>query len=197
MTTITTIFFCSHKQSTYKKESWRCVFSQWYNSGKGFDGKDAVYDLNDFISKDDWNNMILNKKFMLREQWMMYLKAIVFAKNEHREKNLETAKKIMMSTDPSVIKKLGRAVKGYHDDTWNKCKYQIVVNGNYLEFTQNNEMKKILLDTGNREIVEASSYDGIWGIRYDEKTALVTDRRKWGSNLLGKSIMEVRKILQN
>ena len=186
------ILFCSHRQVAYETESWRHIFSQWYNSGEGFIGNNAVYDLSDVIQEDDWNNMILNKKFMLREQWMMYLKAIVFAKNEHRAKNLETAEKIMKLTNPGTIKKLGRVIEGYDEETWNECKYKIVVNGNYLEFTQNDKMKKILLDTGNREIAEASHYDAIWGIGLDEKTALVTDRSKWGSNLLGKAIMEVR-----
>jgi len=193
---MSTIFFNSHQSKSYKNESWRHIFSQWYCSGQPFIGKSAIYDLSDFILKDDWDDLILNKQFWVREQWMMYLKALIFAKDEYRTENLGIADQIIKTNDPAIIKALGRTVKGYSDNVWDNCKFKVVVNGNYLEFTQNKEMRDILMNTGDRRIFEAAPKDSVWGIGLNETNAKKTDESKWGQNLLGKSIMEVRTYLQ-
>lgn len=51
-----------------------------------------------------------------------------------------------------------------------------------------------LLATGERELVEASPMDRIWGIGFAEKNA-GANRHRWGQNLLGKALMEVRSRL--
>ena len=56
-------------------------------------------------------------------------------------------------------------------------------------------LKELLLRTGDREIVEASPYDFIWGIGFRERDAGAL-RADWGLNLLGKALMEARKILE-
>lgn len=190
------IYFCSHRKSAYEHDKFRYIFSQWYQSGKGFVGNTALYDLQECIRHDDYITYILGKQFNLREQWMMCLKALLFAQNDNcRECNLEIVKGIMGTTDPATIKNFGRQIKGFDEKLWNKYKYAIVVNGNHLEFSQNEHMKDILLATDKREIIEAAHYDRVWGIGFNEKDALVTDRCLWGENLLGKAIMEVREIL--
>lgn len=52
-----------------------------------------------------------------------------------------------------------------------------------------------LLETGDREIVEASPRDRIWGVGFGAKNA-EGQRARWGSNLLGKALMEARKVLR-
>jgi ribA/ribD-fused uncharacterized protein len=52
-------------------------------------------------------------------------------------------------------------------------------------------LRGLLLATGERELVEASPSDRIWGVGYVEKDA-GRNRVKWGQNLLGKALMEVR-----
>ncbi|KAI0394702.1 DUF1768-domain-containing protein [Xylariaceae sp. FL0594] len=52
--------------------------------------------------------------------------------------------------------------------------------------------RDVLLATGDRELVEASSFDRIWGIGFTAKGA-DGNRHKWGMNLLGKCLMEVRE----
>ena len=86
-------------------------------------------------------------------------------------------------------------VKGFNDETWKKWRYQIVVNGNYLQFSQNKRLKKILLNTGDDELVEASPFDRIWGVGYNMKTAPKISKARWGLNLLGKALVEVRDKL--
>ncbi|KAI1754082.1 hypothetical protein F4782DRAFT_545423 [Xylaria castorea] len=52
--------------------------------------------------------------------------------------------------------------------------------------------RDVLLATGTRELVEASPFDHIWGIGFGAKDA-GNRRSKWGLNLLGKCLMEVRE----
>ncbi|KAI1198075.1 DUF1768-domain-containing protein [Nemania serpens] len=52
--------------------------------------------------------------------------------------------------------------------------------------------RDVLLATGDRELVEASPRDRIWGIGFGAKNA-GANRRRWGLNLLGKCLMEVRE----
>ena len=192
---MSTILFNSHQSKAYKTEQWRHIFSQWYCSGKPFIGMNAIHDLSQFILKDDWEKLVLNVQFWLREQWMMYIKALVLAKGEHRDINLDIAKKIIATNDPNIIKQLGRTVKGYDDKIWDECKFKIVVNGNYLEFSQNKEMREILINTGNRNLAECSYKDRIWGVGYNITDAAKTPENKWGLNLLGKAIVEARQHL--
>ena len=192
------IFFNSHRAVTYKTETWRHIFSQWYTSGIGFIGQpmnELPYDLSEYILQDDWDNLVVNKQFYLREQFMMYIKAIIFAKDVHRNDNLKTAQLILNNLNPKTIKEYGRKVLGYDETIWGACRFKVVVNGNYLEFTQNKEMQKILLDTGDRELVEASPKDRIWGIGFNVGEGPKTSKTKWGQNLLGKSIMEARDFI--
>jgi ribA/ribD-fused uncharacterized protein len=128
------------------------------------------------------------------------MKALVFlfAKGGEKNKktNLEILDKILETNNQRKIKGLGRKVVGFDQETWDLWKYKVVVNGNYLKFTQNNDLKNHLLNTKNKEIVEASPWDKIWGIGYDPEKAHQVPKSKWGQNLLGKAIMEVRDILK-
>jgi hypothetical protein len=194
---MSTIYFSSHQAHTYKVDSWRHIFSQWYQAKTSFIGaKSPIYDLEEFISDDLWNVYVEGKDYWLREQWMMHLKALIFARGENKQHNLDIAEQIMSTTNPAIIKGLGRQVKGYDETVWNACRFKVVVNGNYLQFTQNKEMKDILMSTNDRELVEASAKDAIWGIGFNESAAKKVEKSQWGTNLLGKAIMEVRDYLK-
>lgn len=56
-------------------------------------------------------------------------------------------------------------------------------------------MRAWLLGTGDRELVEASPTDRIWGVGFAEKNA-GANRHRWGQNLLGKALMVVRERLR-
>ena len=69
----------------------------------------------------------------------------------------------------------------------------IVWYGNYLKFSQHEDLRERLLATGDRILAEASPYDLIWGIGYRAKDDLALDQKNWrGQNLLGKILMSVR-----
>lgn len=128
----------------------------------------------------------MNKTYCCMEQFMMANKAMVFG-------DAETKEEIMNCHDPKEIKALGRKVKGFDDTVWNKVKYSIVLNGNFLKFSQNPKLREFLLSTGEDILVEASPYDAVWGIRMSAKDENAENPMKWGGqNLLGFALMEVR-----
>lgn len=63
----------------------------------------------------------------------------------------------------------------------------------YNKFEQNQDLRKILLKTGKRDIIEASC-DTISGIGFEENEA-DAKQMYWGENLLGQSLMDVRGLL--
>jgi hypothetical protein len=127
------------------------------------------------------------KTFNFSEQCFMYQKAILF-------NDFEIAKQVLNETDVRKIKALGRKVKNFNNELWDKHKEDFMFNACYAKFSQNNELKDFLLSTGNREIVEASPVDNIWGIGFSSDKAM-ENVNKWGQNLLGKVLMKVREDL--
>ena len=119
------------------------------------------------------------------EQYMMYHKAMLF-------KDEETATKILLTEKPREQKELGRTVKNFNEKLWSANKEKIVYNGNYLKFTQNEDLKQYLIDTNPYELVEANKYDKIWGIGMFAHDENILNTSKWGQNLLGKTLMKVR-----
>jgi ribA/ribD-fused uncharacterized protein len=75
-------------------------------------------------------------------------------------------------------------------------KLQIVEDGNYLKFTQNDGLKRKLLETGDAELVEASPRDRVWGIGFGPEDARRAAREEWGENLLGKALVSVRERIR-
>ncbi|MCD6435230.1 MAG: NADAR family protein [Clostridiales bacterium] len=147
---------------------WGGPFSQW-----------AKYDMT-----------IGGIKYCSCEQYMMAAKATLF-------EDKESCEKIMEEEDPKKQKSLGRKVKNYSDEKWHGIAKEIVFRANTAKFNQHEFLKELLLNTGNKIIVEASPYDRIWGIGMGEDSAGVLDPDNWnGTNWLGEAIMRVRNVLR-
>ena len=94
-------------------------------------------------------------------------------------------------------KKLGRQIKHFDEQIWLEQRFDIVVKGNYLKFSQNPELKQFLLNTSYRVIVEASPVDPIWGIGMAADHRDAANPKRWkGLNLLGFALMQVRDQLE-
>ena len=120
----------------------------------------------------------------------MYGKAILF-------NDIEVANKILNTSDPSRIKKLGREVRGFTEAVWNMQRENVMFQGLYAKFTQNLDLRDKLLATGNLVIAECSPRDRIWGIGLSMSNPDRLDRNKWrGQNLLGYSLMRVRDFIR-
>lgn len=136
-----------------------------------------------------WHPANFKIQFNCAEQFMMYTKAMVFG-------NYDIAIKILESNDPREQKSLGRQVKNFDPELWDKISQNIVFMGNYFKFTQNNNLLVNLLDTDNQLLVEASPYDKIWGIGIDKDDPKINDTSNWGLNLLGRVLTNVRNYIK-
>ena len=124
------------------------------------------------------------------EHYMMAGKAKLFGDDE-------MLAEILKCHSPAEAKKLGRKVRNFDQDTWGKHNTDIVTQGNLLKFSQHPDLKKFILNTGDRVIVEASPRDRIWGIGMGKNNENAENPAKWrGRNLLGFCLMEVRDKLK-
>lgn len=123
------------------------------------------------------------------EQFMMSQKALLFGDQEVYEQ-------IMAAADPADYKALGRKIHNFDGEIWDQHKFEIVVKGNIAKFGQNPELKEFLLGTVDAIPVEASPYDGIWGVKLGIDSPDIQNPNLWkGQNLLGFAIMEARDAL--
>jgi ribA/ribD-fused uncharacterized protein len=131
-----------------------------------------------------------NNKFANSEQAFMWRKAIFF-------KDFEIALKILETTNPQEAKSLGRKVKYYNNDRWNKVREQIMYEVNIDKY-KDEKLQGILLSTKNLIIVESSPVDKIWGVGLSKEDPRILDEKNWnGLNLLGKVLMRVREYYEN
>ena len=119
---------------------------------------------------------------------MMYHKALLMD-------DIEASIEILASRTPGEAKAEGRKVKGFKQEIWDAQCDRVVEEGQYLKFGQNAELKKVLLGTGEREVVETSPNDRVWGIGFNSEEAL-EHVQKWGENKLGKALMRARERLR-
>lgn len=147
---------------------WGGPFSQWYRHDIVVDG--ITYNT--------------------AEQFMMAMKAKHFG-------DTEMLTRIMATKDPRKQKAFGREVRKFDPAEWSNVSKSYVYTANLSKFSDPT-MIKHLLDTGDKEIVEASPYDKIWGIGLSENDPDRLDKAKWrGTNWLGEVLMQVRDTLNS
>jgi N-glycosidase YbiA len=69
---------------------------------------------------------------------------------------------------------------------WDEVKYEIMKEVCKAKFLQCHDLRKILMDTGDEELIEDSKVDYYWGCGADGS----------GKNMLGKVLMELREELK-
>lgn len=139
-----------------------------------------------YISKFE----VAGRVFSSMEQFMMYQKAICFGDEA-------VAEQILKTDDVARIKELGRMVSGYNENIWNGMRQLIVYEGLVAKFSQNEELKERLLQTGDALLVECAVHDRIWGIGLSMKDERRFDISQWrGKNLLGYALMMVRNKIK-
>jgi ribA/ribD-fused uncharacterized protein len=127
--------------------------------------------------------------FNTAEKFMMISKAVLFRDNKMFDR-------MFLCDSPMVQKKLGRQVKNFDQNMWEKYCQDIVIIGNYLKFSQNDGLRQSLKSTGNALLVEGSPLDKIWGVgmRFDDPN--IYNITEWkGTNYLGNCLMIVRDML--
>lgn len=162
------LHFWGHKEKKPSREVTKLCLSQWYSSPFTENGV----------------------RYATAEHYMMARKAALF-------NDLDNQEKIIAASNPGAAKKLGREIRNFDQENWNAHKFDIVVQGSYLKFSQDEALKEFLLSTGNRVLVEASPVDRIWGIGLEENKPEANNPFQWrGENRLGFALMVARERLR-
>ena len=87
---------------------------------------------------------------------------------------------------------------GFKDDVWTPEKKEDIMKQIVrAKFTQNLDLRKKLVDSGDKILANADSRDKFWGVGTSANTAIAKDPAKWkGENKLGKMLMELRTELR-
>lgn len=166
---LSTLYTMSDYVYFWRLSEDNAVFSQWYPS-KFIDG--------------------YGMRWYTAEQFMMYHKAKTFKDEKIATRILNNPR-----SGPAYHKSLGRQIENFKMDVWRQVCENIVFRANMFKFSQNTTLKEMILDTGDKILVEASPPDSLWGIGFDAEMAelYIED---WGENLLGKVLMRVRSELR-
>ncbi|GAA0655277.1 NADAR family protein [Streptomyces thermocarboxydovorans] len=129
-------------------------------------------------------------EYATAEHWMMAAKARLF-------QDREAERRILAAEHPAEAKKAGRLVRGFDEAVWREERFGIVVEGSIHKFAAHDDLRRFLLNTGERVLVEASPVDRVWGIGLAATDDGAMDPERWrGPNLLGFALMEARRRLR-
>lgn len=90
-------------------------------------------------------------EFPTAEHWMMACKALVFGDKDVFQRVLEAG-----ADDMAAVKALGREVHNFDDKVWKQVREQVVLAGSLHKFRQSDDLGRLLLATGEKNIIEAS-----------------------------------------
>jgi ribA/ribD-fused uncharacterized protein len=125
-------------------------------------------------------------RFPTAEHYMMWRKARAFG-------DVEIEQQLLADDSPAVAKQLGRRVRNYRSDVWDRMRFDVVVEGSIAKYQQNATLRRYLLETGDGVLAEASPVDDIWGIGFAAGNPFARDPQRWtGLNLLGFALMDAR-----
>ncbi len=68
---------------------------------------------------------------------------------------------------------------------WDAVKFDVMYQANFEKFSQNEELRKMLIDTGDKKISQLSNNDKFWSVTPNG-----------GKDLLGKILMNIRETLK-
>ena len=95
-------------------------------------------------------------------------------------------KKIRQAKSPSAAARMGRDRANPLRRDWERVKDDIMRKAVRAKFAQHDDLKKLLLDTGDANLVEHTENDSYWGDGGDGS----------GRNMLGRILMQVRAELR-
>ena len=87
-------------------------------------------------------------EYSCAEQFMMASKARLFGDGS-------TLSAILATEDPREHKRVGRQVRHFDDDTWLHERENIAFRGNLAKFSQNKNLRLVLLHTGERRLADS------------------------------------------
>lgn len=103
------------------------------------------------------------------------------------------ANKILKTRDPVEVKKLSK--KFQSSTEWRTAEEDIMADILLLKFTQNKELGRALLNTGDRQLHEATG-DRKWAVGYDISSKGLTQNEWRGGDLLGQLLENTREAIK-
>ena len=153
-----------------------------------------IYFWGSFLSNwipDDLEIVYCDRMFTNSEQIFMFLKAVFFHDEEMAERIVKEG------FDPRTAKRLGGQVRNFKDEEWAKVREEKMYLAIRLKFESDKKLRKQLLDTGDKILVEGTPMDPVWGVMIKWDDDRILDEKNWkGQNLLGKVLMRVRNDLR-
>ncbi len=108
-----------------------------------------------------------------------YFQAQKFDDEAYREK-------IRSMPSPMIAARLGRSRKQKLRRDWESVKVEVMRQAVIAKFSQHEELKTLLLSTGDAKLVERTANDDYWGDGGDGS----------GKNMLGRILMQIRSNLK-
>ncbi|MBW3088128.1 NADAR family protein [Bifidobacterium sp. 82T24] len=149
----------------------------------------------------DWkepDGSVKELRFECSEQWFMFRKAWRFHDRSAMDAVLQSGLK------PYQYKVIGRNVQNFDETVWTEESRGYMFEALMFKFSQNPDLARQLVDTGNQVLVECSPFDAIWGVGLGKQTKdgqaddRWRDSHNWrGKNHLGFLLMDVRDVLQS
>jgi ribA/ribD-fused uncharacterized protein len=109
-----------------------------------------------------------------------YFQAQKFAESVDREE-------IRRAKTPGIAARLGRSRRKKLRRDWDSTRVSVMRTALAAKFEQHLDLRRLLLSTGNRTIVEHTENDDFWGDGGDGS----------GENMLGRLLMELRQQIQD
>jgi hypothetical protein len=154
---------------------WGGPPSQWYKSD--FEGYLPVVVHENGIRRIRKGDQL--RKFSSAEKYMMMAKASIFADGY-------ALKEMARLNDVKKLKAEGQNVQGFVQEVWDSTNLAAVSIGNYYKMTQNDGLWAFVNEMGDREYVEGSPIDKVWGVGLAWDDPRIEDRSNWkGQNRLG------------
>jgi len=105
----------------------------------------------------------------------------------------------ILATESALESKLlAQDIVGYDERRWKEVAYKECYRGLFEKFNQNENLRRVLVNTENKTLVE-SSYDQIWGTGIPLSDPACLDRTKWyNPGIMSKLLMDIRQeLIQN
>lgn len=94
--------------------------------------------------------------------------------------------KVRLAPTCDEAKALGNSEERVFRPDWTECKDEVMMTALRAKFTQHEDLRRLLLDTGDAVLMENSQKDYYWGIGADGT----------GRSMLGKLLMRLREELK-
>ena len=96
---------------------------------------------------------------------------------------------IQKEPSPAKQKRIGKTIKNFDLDQWKTRAEELIIPGLLSKFQQVDECKKMLLQTANRLLIEASPHDAFFGVGIPlHSPAIWTTSSFEGRNVMGKML---------